>query len=506
MFLLGIQNSELYRLTNWNPSIMRKKRIVYMNDARHYYLFVFEPPMTMEEAWTPIDEVAGTAVDTFCYGVERGDGLFYPSRVGMRFGADIQPFDLAAYWRTWHNMQSLIDRGLDPLQVLIDRAHEKNMDFFASLRMPHHGGQNPAHRLENGGRALGHQELRDHQLTVLEELATEYATDGLELDFALPGGSHNIRKEDAQEMIPVLTEYVEQIAEMVKSKRGADFPIGVRVLPTEALNLAEGLDVRTWLQKGLIDFVIPMQYLYMILDPNMPVDWLIDAAHDADVSVYGMLHPYVADTITGAQDRVYPTPAQLRAAVANNWARGVDGLYAWFMRWPLGDEERSSLSEWGDQDLIKKGDKHYVLACNLEAEKDDSHYPTSLPVEIAPSDTGTKHTIPFYIADDITNNRDRIQQIRLRMNIIDLVSADRIDILLNGESLKHEICLRSYGSNIVPYASQRLEFQLKDTWPVQGDNRLDVVLEKRVEGLVSPLKIDQLEVLISYAPFPSGLG
>jgi hypothetical protein len=53
---------------------MRKNRIIYMNDARHYYLFVFEPPMTMEDAWTPIDEVAGTAVDTFCYGVERGDG------------------------------------------------------------------------------------------------------------------------------------------------------------------------------------------------------------------------------------------------------------------------------------------------------------------------------------------------------------------------------------------------------------------------------------------------
>ena len=27
-------------------------------------------------------------------------------------------------------MQSLIDQGLDPLQVLIDRAHEHNMDFI----------------------------------------------------------------------------------------------------------------------------------------------------------------------------------------------------------------------------------------------------------------------------------------------------------------------------------------------------------------------------------------
>ena len=56
----------------------RRKRTLYYNDARHYYLYVFEPPMAIEDAWVPIDEVAGTAVDTFVYGVERGDGLFYP--------------------------------------------------------------------------------------------------------------------------------------------------------------------------------------------------------------------------------------------------------------------------------------------------------------------------------------------------------------------------------------------------------------------------------------------
>ena len=50
---------------------MRQRRTIYFNDARHYYLFVFEPPMTMEDAWRPVDEVAGTSVDTFCYGVER---------------------------------------------------------------------------------------------------------------------------------------------------------------------------------------------------------------------------------------------------------------------------------------------------------------------------------------------------------------------------------------------------------------------------------------------------
>ncbi|MDP7634221.1 MAG: hypothetical protein QF402_14850, partial [Candidatus Latescibacteria bacterium] len=113
---------------------MKRARSIYFNDARHYYLFVHEPPMRLEDAWGPVDEVAGTGVDTFVYGVSRDDGLFYPSRVGKRFGEG-EDLIQAAYWRVWHNMQSLIDGGLDPLTVLIDRAHEKGMEFIASQRM-----------------------------------------------------------------------------------------------------------------------------------------------------------------------------------------------------------------------------------------------------------------------------------------------------------------------------------------------------------------------------------
>ena len=75
---------------------MRRRRAIYFNDARHHYLFVHEPPMRLEDARGPVDEVAGTTVDTFSYGVSRDDGLFYPSRVGLRFGADKDSFDMAA--------------------------------------------------------------------------------------------------------------------------------------------------------------------------------------------------------------------------------------------------------------------------------------------------------------------------------------------------------------------------------------------------------------------------
>ncbi|HIG54182.1 MAG TPA: hypothetical protein EYG11_19175 [Candidatus Latescibacteria bacterium] len=478
---------------------MRQQRTIYFNDARHYYLFAFEPPMTLEDAWVPIDEVAGTGVDTFAYGVERGDGLFYPSRVGMMFGTDIQPFEQAAYWRTWHNMQGLIERGLDPLMVLIDRAHDKNMDFWASLRMAGYGKMDPAHNLANGGGGLAHVEVRAHIMEVVRELAVEYETDGIELDFALPGGMPNIlRKEDVEATTPVLTDYVEELAELVRRQQGG--VVGARVLPTEAMNLAQGLDVRTWLERGLVDFLVPMRYGYMILDGDMPIDWMIEAAHEADVSVYGTLQPYVRDESTGAEQCIWPDLAQLRAASANLLDRGCDGLYAWFMRWPLGDQQRNSLSELGDRDLMREKDKHYVLA--RSAQDMENQYPVALPIEIN-ADDRQKHAIVFYCADDAQEGR--VSQVLLKIKIVDLVSEDRLEVALNGKSLVSEVCRREYGWIVAPYQSMWLVFDLQKVRPRQGENLLEISLVGRPEDLASPLKVAEVEVLVKYHPLPSGL-
>ena len=114
---------------------MRRQRTIYFNDARHFYLFVFEPPMRMEDLWRPVDEVAGTGVDTLVYGVARADGLFYPSRAGKSFRSDVDEIDNAIYWKVRHNILSLEERGVDILQALADRAHERGMEFFVSFRM-----------------------------------------------------------------------------------------------------------------------------------------------------------------------------------------------------------------------------------------------------------------------------------------------------------------------------------------------------------------------------------
>ena len=149
------------------------------------------------------------------------------------FGEDRQPeTELAAYWRVSQNLHSLLDRGLDPLSVLIDRSHEKGMDFIASLRMGAVPGiGRPELTVANGGEGYVHPEIRSHQLAVLEELSNDYDIDGLELDFtAAPGGSGlSFPLGTGPTNAPLMTELVRSVSSTIRARGGQ---LGVRVCTT----------------------------------------------------------------------------------------------------------------------------------------------------------------------------------------------------------------------------------------------------------------------------------
>jgi len=484
---------------------MKQKRVMYANDARHFYLFVFDQPMAMQDAWRPVDDVAGTSVDTFAYMVERGDGLFYPSKVGQRFGSNIQPFDSSAYYHVWYNMQSLIDRGLDPLTVLIDRAHDKGMDFIPSVRMTSYLGIADSMKVPEG-RGLVHQEVRDHQFAVLKELAHDYPTEGIEMDLSLSpgGGPFPLRDEDVAEHTSTITEYVGSISDMVHNRPSGRGVVGARIYPTEAMNQRAGYDVRNWIEEGYVDYVVPMMYTYFVLDQHMPIDWVIYAAKDSDTSVYGMLQPYLAAESTGVPERVFPTAAHTRAGAMNMWDRGVDGIYTYFANWPHGDTERRTLTDIGDPDLMVEKTKHYFLP-ERDPQAAEMEYDQAVPVKIAEADPEKKYEIPFYVSDDIEGKPDRIKSVVLRMKVDNLMSNDDLSMLLNGKSLADEMMTRDYGHPFGPYSAQQLEFRLNGVLPTKGWNSLQVSLDARPDNMVGGVTVHDVEMIVEYSSFPSRL-
>ena len=264
----------------------------------------------------------------------------------------------------------------------------------------------------------------------------------------------------------LMTDFVREAAKRIRGRQGSPAQVGARVYPTEALNLKTGLDVRTWLRDGLVDYVVPMLYLDFILDANMPIGWLVEAAHAVDASVYGMLQPYRFNESRRFHRPENASPEMMRAAAANFWAHDVDGLYTWFLPWPLGDTERSTLTELGDAGRVEEAGKHYFLRRRCD-DAEDYDYPANLPLEIPGAEPGRFFEIPFSIADDPTN--DRVQSILLRIAVSNLVSRDQLEITLNGNPLQPGTCRRSSIRSRTPMPASG--WSLRSTHPVRNRER-----------------------------------
>ena len=470
--------------------------------------------MRLEDAWAPVDEVAGTAVDTFSYCVERGDGAFYPTKVGKMFSVeDGKPHSTSNFqWRAAACMLSLMERGIDPLQLLIDRARHHGMDFFADLRLQRLGGMYPDLELENDGPGWADERVRELKTQIIRELAFDYPIDGLELDFTAAFGDREsffFPDGGTPENVNTMTEWIRRAAETARSRPGSPCAIGARIFPTEQANLDQGLDVRAWLREGLLDFVVPVAYIYTVLDPDMPFQWVVEPAHDAGASVYGFLQHHLQDEIIGANTRIFPNIEHFRAAAANYWEHGVDGLYTWMMDWPLGDAERSVLAMLGSPELLRERDKHYVVARKYERAARVG-YDHRIPLELRPPLPTAAHPIPFTIADDVQEDGSRIASVVLRLYLSNVVSADRFTVTLNGRSLADETCTRVWKKERdgYPHSNPRnhwLEFDLARVLPRKGKNLLEISLESRPDGLTGSVTVEEVEIEVRYNPYPLGL-
>jgi hypothetical protein len=238
----------------------------------------------------------------------------------------------------------------------------------------------------------------------------------------------------------MLTDMMRQIREHVlaaSQRRGKPILLSARVLQTMALNQRFGLDVERWVEEGYLDLVT----VGGGFDPfTSPGKELVDWCHARNVPAYGCI---TAEGLDQGGWSGPPVPhselsehsqQSWRAAAANTWALGVDGIMTFNLSADRTGIElsRNVLREIGDQENLVAKDKLYCIEHLLD---DDYCWMIRsvpregrLPVSISKANTVTR-LLP--VADDIPALADRVRSLRLRLYLDHLREPDKVSVSLN---------------------------------------------------------------------------
>ena len=484
---------------------MSKRRLIFYDDARHYHYYVYEPPMSMGEATATIDEVAGTGVDTFVWGFGVGPAVFHDSKRADVFAAHLDVIQDVASWRAYENTMQLIEQGHDPLNVMIDRAHEVGMDFIGSLRLTHSSDPSDVTNAHNWQFKIDHPEwvlkgddspdrknafnwkypeVRAERFAIAEETVTRYDVDGLELDLTFD--PYYFEADEVADNMHVLTDFIRDLRRAAKEaakRKGKSIDIGARLLPTLKANNDAGFDVETWLGDGLLDFVVPNVYSHMPIDPDFPFRWALDLARNGECAVYPAM-----GSVLGPNREEYAGVEYYRAAAAAYWSRGADALYLPWFPWPIGLEQRQILSEIGDPDVLFEKPKRYYMAPRQD-QCVKFGYSAPLPVQLDVGLDARPATVGLSVVKDSTD-----ANATLTLKLGESTSHDEMTVHLNGKELALDDAIyTAYG-----YDYSTLEFLLDWDALVDGMNELSVALLSRPAKLSSAVTLEGVEIAVHY--------
>ena len=226
----------------------------------------------------PIASLKGTPVDCLCWCVAE-EVARYQSNVLQTM------YDLYKEGRTnpyahfggasTDLPHTLYQQGVDYVPILIDHAHDAGIAFFASFRMndSHHKSdpkglltpefwqQHPEYRLWGETDALSYynasmdysfEEVRRRKLDAIEEVARNYAVDGVELDMGR--NPYFFQPDEAWDKRDILTRFLVDLRKRLDAT-GRRVSIMVRTLFAEDRLRHGGMDLRAWIENGLVDIL-----------------------------------------------------------------------------------------------------------------------------------------------------------------------------------------------------------------------------------------------------------
>ena len=342
-----------------------KYRFILSNDGGSLAGPVLEAPIGVEGlVELAIDPLRDTRINTLFWQLGTDPYLGSPSHrlsdhyshrteVGSIWGTENPSFHSAGLWRIRENAKRLMEAGNDPVAVVVEHGHRAGLEVFVCMRVNDihdarlEGGvedplMSPVKRRhpdwllgEEGIRRTAYNfalpQVREYKLALAREAIENYDLDGLDWDFC----RHPILfpKGREAEGAPLLTELLGDIRRALDEKGervGRRLSLSVRVPGSPDEALAQGMEVRSWLSKGLLDILIVGH------QPGnkhrLPVEEYVQAARGTRTQIvaqglglFQQPRPLSAKLIWNEKD--YYTAEMCRAVAAAHYRAGAQGIF-----------------------------------------------------------------------------------------------------------------------------------------------------------------------------------
>ncbi len=244
------------------------------------------------------------------------DPVIYRSKEATSWSKYIKGHESAA-------MNKMLDAGTDPFQVTIEVCHAQGIPVVASYRMNAEDFYEEGLQIQDFGRQHkhlaipgafcldpAHPVVYQHRMAIFREVAEKYDIDGIEFDFRR--WTHMI--SDPLVNHPILTKMVRETRQMLdevaRRKGRSRLILGARVGPALEMTQEQanyeglsakgrkvdpscrelGLDVRTWVQQQLVDYLSPS--LFWPDWPGLPrTREFADLVKGKNIGIYPTLFP-----------------------------------------------------------------------------------------------------------------------------------------------------------------------------------------------------------------------
>lgn len=369
------------------PPDNRQLRSIFNNDADNI-LYAMDSAKTAAEIVADyraaLEPILEARPGVFAQNVGNPDPVIYRSRVAT-------PWSKYVGGHSAESMTKMVAAGTDPLQVTIEECRSRGVPIIVSYRMNAEDFYEGELKIQDFARQYPqlvipgafcldplHPAVYQHRMAIFREVAENYDIDGIEFDFRR--WTHMV--SDPLNNHPVLTRMVREtramLQEVARKKGRRRLLLGARVGPSLTTPQAEakyagasekptelscrelGLDVKTWVESGLVDYLSPT--LFWPDWPGLPrTREFVDLARNHPVGIYPTLFPrpeWLNDSVgkkprgpiqPGDTDKLTDYKQGLTTHALQAYADGADGLstYNWYFHLHLSRAPRQWQNYYG---------------------------------------------------------------------------------------------------------------------------------------------------------------